>query len=232
MSGRPKAIVRWIVKMASQTLHPPSTEPERAALELDLAGLYRSHAERVARWVHRLAGPGAEADADDLVQEVFLTAGPLLPRCRFEQLAAVDVWIYRITENLVRRHRRRERWRAWITRWTDRAETVPSMAASPPERLEQREALALAYRVLDGMDEKYRTVFILYELEGCTGEEVAALTGARAGTVAVRLHRAREQFAARLARLEKRESAPLADWTSGCRLDVVAPEQPVPRGGA
>ena len=59
------------------------------------------------------------------------------------------------------------------------------------------------------MKEDQRTVLILFELEGHSGEEVAELTGTRPETVWVRLHRAREQFRTRLQRLDPEACAAL-----------------------
>jgi RNA polymerase sigma-70 factor (ECF subfamily) len=72
-------------------------------------------------------------------------------------------------------------------------------------RLEERERVLLLYRVLDGLGEAYRTTFILFELEGLSGERIAEVTGVRLGTVWVRLTRARRIFIERMRRLEKRE---------------------------
>jgi RNA polymerase sigma factor (sigma-70 family) len=52
--------------------------------------------------------------------------------------------------------------------------------------------------VLDAIDEKHRTVLILFEIEGMSGDEIAELTGARVETVWVQLHRARARFKQRL----------------------------------
>jgi DNA-directed RNA polymerase specialized sigma24 family protein len=50
------------------------------------------------------------------------------------------------------------------------------------------------YRILDRLTDKYREVLILFELEGASGEQIAALTGRKLATVWVHLHRARRQF--------------------------------------
>jgi RNA polymerase sigma-70 factor (ECF subfamily) len=59
--------------------------------------------------------------------------------------------------------------------------------------------------VLDGLGEVYRTTFILFELEGLSGEQIAEITGTRVGTVWVRLTRARRAFIERMRRLEEQE---------------------------
>jgi DNA-directed RNA polymerase specialized sigma24 family protein len=42
----------------------------------------------------------------------------------------------------------------------------------------------------------HRTVFVLYELEGCDGQEIARITDLPFGTVRRRLHDARAEFSA------------------------------------
>jgi RNA polymerase sigma-70 factor (ECF subfamily) len=48
-----------------------------------------------------------------------------------------------------------------------------------------------------------RPVFVLYELEGLTMDEIAACLEVPAGTVASRLRRAREAFQAAVARVDR-----------------------------
>ena len=56
------------------------------------------------------------------------------------------------------------------------ATDLTELAADQPDALDllqRREASAVLYRILDGIGEKYRTVIILFELEGKSGEEIA-----------------------------------------------------------
>jgi len=66
----------------------------------------------------------------------------------------------------------------------------------PPDRVTMWEAEArdLLDRVLDKMPDDLRSVFVLFELEELTVDEVAALLGLPRGTVATRLRRARVVF--------------------------------------
>jgi RNA polymerase sigma-70 factor (ECF subfamily) len=172
---------------------------EAKAEPLELGAIYRAHAQTVARFAQRLAGPGV--DVDDLVQEVFLVVHKQLPAFRGE--AAITTWLYRITENVVRHRRRKERWRRFLRGSSEEVGgRHVSPRPTPVEDFERREASRIVYRVLEGMSEKYRTLIILFELDGKSGEEIAELTGQKIGTVWVALHRAREQFLARLQRLE------------------------------
>lgn len=174
---------------------PPALAAE-VPQALDLDALYRAHALTVARWAAHLGGPSA--DLDDLVHEIFLVAGRRLSEFRSE--AKVTTWLYRITERVVAARRRRERTHRWLrqTRHADVERELCSAPLTPVEDLQRQQARATVYRVLDGLPEKYRSVLILFELEGLSGEEIAALTGRKLPTVWVHLHRARARFLAEL----------------------------------
>jgi len=152
-----------------------------------VADLYRAHAQNVARWASRLGGPAV--DVEDVVQEVFLVVQRRIDGFRGD--AHIKTWLYRITANVVRWRRRKDKVRRWLGGSAD--DVAGSLAARGPTPLEALEV----YRVLDGMRERYRTVLILFEIEGMSGAEIAALMGAQVDTVWVWLHRARKQFAKR-----------------------------------
>ncbi len=176
-------------------LPPPPEEHE-------LGALYRAHAQTVARWAARLGGP--TADVDDIVQEVFLTVQRLLGGFRGE--AKITTWLFRITQNQVRHQRRKQRYRKFLRGSADDvAGQLPSPRLSPVEEIEQRQAKTTVYKVLDRLSDKYRTAFILFEIERLSGEEIAALLDQKVGTIWVWLHRARTQFLAELDRQEKSE---------------------------
>ena len=153
--------------------------------------IYRDHAADVTRWIARLAGPGA--DLEDLVQEVFLLVHRHLPSYRGE--AQLTTWLFQISANVVRAHRRRERWRKVFGRTQDVADGSTSQAeASPDEKLAQGQAHDLVYRALDRLKERHRTAIILFEIEDLPGERVAELMGISPGNVWVLLHRARAEL--------------------------------------
>ncbi len=165
----------------------PRVAPEAETWDLD--ALYRLHASDVARWAGRLAGP--ELDVEDLVQEVFVIVRWRLAEFRGD--AAITTWLFRITQNVVRRERRRARWGRW---WTSDEGIEVACDRDDPERVaSRREDVVQLYRALDRLSEKLRTVVILHEIEGLSGEAIAALLDIEANTVWVRLHRARKRLA-------------------------------------
>jgi RNA polymerase sigma-70 factor (ECF subfamily) len=174
--------------------HPPQT--------LDLAEIYRRYVQLVGRWAARLGGP--QVEAEDVVQDVFLSVRAALPQFRGQ--ASLTTWLYRITENAVSRRRRRLRWRRWLKGSAeDVAGGMTSPRPSPAEDLESREAATRLYRALDQMKERPRNLLILFEMEELSGEEIAQLTGTKTATVWVQLHRARAELIALLEAQDKRE---------------------------
>jgi len=172
--------------------------------------VYRAHAKTVSRWASRLLGPGG--DCEDVVQEVFIVVRHKLPR--FDGQVEITTWLYEITVRVVQGWRRRRRWWSWATGrgpspGRGRFQAPPSPpgggAHDPVARLEGRERALLFYQFLEGLGEAYRTTFILFELEGLSGERIAEITGTRLGTVWVRLTRARRIFIERMRRLEEQE---------------------------
>ncbi|AKU99098.1 RNA polymerase sigma factor RpoE [Labilithrix luteola] len=87
---------------------------------------------------------------------------------------------------------------------TELISEVPDDLAAPgtPESLaERQEELAQLDAVLATLSDERREVFVLYELEGLTGPEIASHLGLPVGTVASRLRRARADFNAAVARI-------------------------------
>lgn len=173
-----------------KTAAPTLGEGERLP-PFDLEEVYRAHAADVARWAARLAGPGH--DQEDIVHEVFLVAQRRFPT--FDRAGNIKVWLYRTTAFIVQRRRRRDRWRRWLGAGDGgEAEQLVATGPTPVEELERRRRQRLLYRVLDTLPEKYRSMLVLFDLDGLSGEEVATLTGRNVSTLRVWLFRAREMF--------------------------------------
>jgi RNA polymerase sigma-70 factor, ECF subfamily len=170
----------------------------RGEAKLELGAVYREHAELVKRWALRLGGPAL--DAEDVVQEVFLVVQRRLHEFRGD--AKLTTWLYRITLHVVHKQAGRQKLRRWLRGLVhDFAGDVPDEHLGPYQEVERQEAARLVYRALDGLNHKHRAAVILYELEGCSGEEIAELMGTKLATVWVWLHRGRARFLERLREL-------------------------------
>ena len=147
-----------------------------------------------------------EERAADVAQDAMMLA--FQHRDSFRGDSRYTTWLYRITENVVRARLRKERLRRFFgfdggTSTVGEEREVPSLRPSPEGDLEHRERARRLYAALDRIAEIYRNPFILFELEGLPGEEVARLVGVKLPTLWVRLSRAREQVAAELERQER-----------------------------
>ncbi len=153
---------------------------------------YREHADTVARWAQRLGG--SNVDADDVVQEVFLVVSRKLGRFRGD--ARFSTWLFEVTRKITANHRRRHRWRFWRSDpgQARGADAQVSELPAPDAELERRQAVEQLYQTLDKLPEKYRTVLVLYEIEGLSTQEIADLRQLNLSTVRVQLARARECF--------------------------------------
>jgi len=169
--------------------------PDRALAEQVLAGdegafrdLYRRHTPRLHQLALRLLG-GAEADAEDVVQDTWIKAVEKLDTFRWE--SAFGTWLHAIAVNVAhemmrRRGRRQE---------TDLPEHLEPAAAAPPERLEVMDL----ERAIAALPDGYRAVLVLHDVEGFTHEEIAEQLGIAAGTTKSQLFWARRAIRARLA---------------------------------
>ena len=173
------------------------SEMRVAALEAesaDVRGLYFAHRDTVRLTLRRLTGSGPHVD--DLLQDVFVVA--LRDAARLVTAASPRAWLYGIAVKLAANHRRR----AWLRSWMglEAAKNVES-ADDPVAALRRREAEGLLQAALAAMPARKRELFVLFELEGLSGAELASALEIPIGTVWRRLHDARNVFAAELARL-------------------------------
>jgi len=150
---------------------------------------------------------GPLVDAEDVAQEVMMVAHARLPE--FHHEAQLTSWLFKTTQHIAARHRRRERARRWLRGMPlDYAAELSARGPSALEEIERREAAAEVYSALDRLAEKYRTVVILFELEGLSGEEIASLTGTNLATVWVHLHRGRRLLKAHYRELAAKRGEP------------------------
>ena len=139
-------------------------------------------------------------EAEDCVQEAFVRAYTGLRSFRGE--AAFATWLYRVALNVAREAYKR-RGRAPLPAAElagDDADSAPDLdqfAADGPAREDPEEAAiasqkrALVLRAVAELAPHHREVIALYDLQGLSYEEIAAVLQLRVGTVKSRLNRAR-----------------------------------------
>lgn len=169
---------------------------QAASIELTALGeLYGAHARRLRGLLVRLGVP--QRDAEDALHEVFVVACRRRKSLRDE--GAIVGWLNGIALAVAASARRRAKLRRFLG-LEDAPE--PRDPSTPAMAMERRQASAAVYAALDKMKEKKRTVLILFELEGMSGEEIARAVGCPLKTVWTRLFHARREFQEKLAELE------------------------------
>jgi RNA polymerase sigma-70 factor, ECF subfamily len=146
--------------------------------------LYAEHASAVLAYARRRTSPG---NADDVLAEVFLTAWR-----RMDDIpGSPRAWLLGVARRVLANQRRGQgRQSALQVRLAERSSTF-----GPGEDLVDERVL----QALERVSEKDREVLLLLAWEGLSNQDAARVLGVRAGTLAVRLHRARAHFAAALA---------------------------------
>ena len=152
----------------------------------DAAALFDRHHLAVFRFLRRMTG--SAATAEDLTQDVFLRV--VRGRDGYDERTREAAWVFRIARNvLIDRYRARSRSPQAAMLDEARAVAVPAIQ---PLAASLDEALA---RIAD--DE--REAFLMREVGGLGYAEIAAVTGATADAIRMRIYRARLALRAALA---------------------------------
>ena len=155
--------------------------------------LYRAHAGRLYSLILRMTG--SASDAEDLLQEVFLTAHRKLGSFRGE--SALGTWLYRLAVNhCLDFLRGRQNRIARATDSLDDEDAVEPAAAAPAvpaaiTRLDLERAIA-------ALPAGCRAAFVLHDVEGLEHREIASLLGVTEGTSKSQVHKARMKLRASL----------------------------------
>jgi RNA polymerase sigma-70 factor (ECF subfamily) len=152
--------------------------------------LVEKYQERLYNTVVHVVG-NAE-DAKDVVQEAFVQA--FLKLASFRGASAFYTWLYRIALNVAATHRRRRRAMCSAEQARLGDGGPPTASQSPSRHIEQEECRRQVRRAIGRLDEDYRAVLVLREIDGCCYETIAEIVEVPVGTVRSRLHRARLQL--------------------------------------
>lgn len=173
-------------------MHRSETDGDLVAAVL--AGDRAAFVELVDRHVARATALaqnllGSRAEAEDIAQEATLQAYLGLRDLRDPERFAA--WFCAIATNLAKMRLRQTRGRLVPLDGVDGLEGE--------DALEARERLAAIHDALEGLTRSERETVLLHYVGGLTTPEIALRRGERAGTVRVRLHRARQRLQGLLA---------------------------------
>lgn len=204
--------------------------PDDAALVQRVCGgdtvafelLMRRHNRRLYRIARALLRDTAEAE--DALQEAYLSAYRALPAFRAE--AAVATWLGRIVVNECMDRLRRNARRGNIVSLApaDDEGEAPQPAGieadTPEQALARGEMRVLLERCIDALPQEFRAVFVLRAVQELSVEETAASLGIPEATVRTRHFRARGLLRAAIARGLENAARDVFDF-DGARCDRV-----------
>ena len=152
---------------------------------LDTAEIFERHHDFVWRSLAHLGVPNGAVD--DATQDVFIVVHRRIDD--YQRSMPIRSWLYGIARRIAYRYRARAAKHRRV-----RAVSTPD-AVAPDEAVATREAADLVSAFLAEQPAEQREVFILAELEGLSGPEIAAALGTKLNTVYSRLRLSRQQFA-------------------------------------
>lgn len=136
-------------------------------------------------------------DAEDVTQNAFVTAWRRLPEFRAD--SKFSTWMYRIVSNLALNAARDRGRRAESTDDIESAgehgQWLQSEPADPEQKAQQSALMDAVRAALDGLHPDLKLCWLLREVERCSYQEVAEITGVGLDTARGRIYRARLQLA-------------------------------------
>jgi len=140
--------------------------------------------------------------AETLTQDCLLKAHRNWGSFRGE--SSVMTWLLRIAINLQKDHWRSRRMQFWKTTSQnavdadDAGSWLPSLESSPEQQAVAKDQVRLVWKVVEGLSERQRTVFMLRHVEEMEIHEIATAVGLSEGTVKAHLSRAMVRVRAEL----------------------------------
>lgn len=187
--------------MRTDVIPARSTDPGSGAGDalIDLQAIYTAHFDAV--WHHLRRMGVAEADRDDLAQEVFLTVHRRL--ATYDPSRPLRPWLIGICSRVALHH-----WRTARRHPADHdassvdIEHALGVVAGDTDQ----DARLVLGALLATLDPERRAMFVLHEIEGFSIPEIAELTEIPLNTIYSRLRRTREELAGLAQRWHKEEA--------------------------
>jgi RNA polymerase sigma-70 factor (ECF subfamily) len=198
-------------------------DADRPLIEQAKAGNFTAMESLLLKYERQVYGIGRRIlqqhqDAEEVTQQTFLSVLEHLDEFREE--AQFRTWLLRIATNHALSLLRKRTLRTGVSldhdhssdgyEGTPHPEFIAAWRETPEELASWRETRQHVDQALAALDEKYRTVFVLRDIEDCSTRETAEILGISVESVKVRLLRARLMLRERLTRLFGDESTQVA----------------------
>ncbi|RAJ08926.1 RNA polymerase sigma-70 factor (ECF subfamily) [Chitinophaga skermanii] len=139
-----------------------------------------------------------EEDAEDIAQEVFITAYESIHQ--FKGDAKISTWLYKIavTKSLdhIRKKNRKKRWGKLASIFGKQEEEMvsPPDFQHPGVTLENKERAAMLMKAVDTLPSMQKAVFVLHKMEGLSTREIAEILELTVAAVDAHMHRAKKNL--------------------------------------
>ncbi len=139
---------------------------------------------------------GNKDDAADLLQETYIKAYESLPS--FEGRSSFSTWLYRIATNFALMKLRKEKIKKVsieelkeLTDGTKNSIDFYDWSENPYLHYKNEELKEILNEAINSLPPKYKTIFILHDIEGLSIQEVAKILSLSVPTIKTRIHRSR-----------------------------------------
>lgn len=182
-------------------LHGQRQTPAVATIEpvlssTDFRALFERELGYVLETLRRLGV--ARPDVEDMAHEVFVAV--LKQFDAYDRSRPLKPWLFGFAFRVASQYKRKAR----RTEALEEPEKIVDAARGPDARYESARKRRMVQLALDEIDLDRRAVFVMHDIDECTGEEIARTLEIPIGTVYTRLRLAREDFAAKMKRLKAR----------------------------
>jgi RNA polymerase sigma-70 factor (ECF subfamily) len=152
--------------------------------------LVNRYKDRLFNVLYRMLS--SEDEANDLLQETFLRVWQ--HKMSYDFRFAFSTWIYTIALNLARNELRRRK----KIKFLDIFDFADKLAAKEEKKDTSANLKTLLETEMKRLPEKYKTAFLLRDVDNLSYEEIAQVLGVPLGTVKSRVNRARAILRTRL----------------------------------
>ena len=183
------------------------TEEELARLKADFEKEAMPFMPLLRNYAIKITGD--EDNADDLLQETYMRAYRFFDK--FEKGTNCKAWLFRIMKNLfINNYRKNQK----TPNQVDYGEIENFYESIKSDRLETGDMQEITYNnlldddvthALNSLQDDFKTVIILCDIEGLSYEEIADFVQCPVGTVRSRLHRGRKLLQQKLKRYAEKK---------------------------
>ena len=179
-------------------MYPPDKELVVKAKQGDKQAftmLFDKYKVRITSYLHGFVGDHAEAQ--DLTIETFLKIYQKLDL--YKEEGRFSSWLYTVARNVAKNKLRQRRYRKEVS--LDKSiqkaddvtlkDVIEDNRERPDYKARSHELKDVVFKIISGLDKKYKDVLLLCDVEGMSYEEVAKALNCKRLTVGTRLKRAR-----------------------------------------